>query len=380
VNVLENQDITIRILSTFRIYEGCFFALKGEARPEGGKFHFSGPDNSIVTDASTPGVDKDLLKRYNNWRADPALPAKIQTPAGDLDRAAITAKQAVMWVQNAGGWGPFTRVEWDMLANNYHTDPSFATEPGLLNPAPKAIEADKGAPLKERAAIRAKMIDGSPDSFWECEYIIDASEALKALTPAGATQPEGGDTGGKRSVQDVMTYGEAGASQEAQQEGVQLTLGELIDKISGPAIDKMDLDATILLELKEPKIINWLNLTPHNFSDTSWLEVLDVSTSKDGANWEEVEGLHDSKFENILTEEANAELTPDEVAVTLAPNKFQYTGQGVWTFPAREVKFIRFKLLQKTPIPAPYDVLMVELSQTVTATHTAKETWGPFGF
>ena len=83
--------------------------------------------------------------------------------------------------------------------------------------------------------------------------------------------------------------------------------------------------------------------------------------------------MDDHKFENILTMEANSQLTEEEVATTLAPNKFQYAGQGVWTFPAREAKYIRIKLLQKTPIPVPYDVLHIDMSKTTTTTTTEEE-------
>jgi hypothetical protein len=271
-----------------------------------------------------------------------------------------------------------------MIANNYHMDPAFANEPGLLNPISKEVLTDKGAPLAERATARQRMIDSSPETFWECEYIIDASEAIAAPQAASGTQPVNPTQDGGLQInpppvpgQDAVNHlpGNTGEGTSPPPEtgsagGQQMTLGELIDRITGPAIDKMDLDCTIILELRDPKIINWINLLPHNFSETTWLEVLDVSTSVDGANWEEIDGLGNQQHENILTPEANAELTDDEAAVTLAPNKFQYSGQGVWTFSAREVKFIRIQLLQKTPIPAPYDILKVEMTQTMTATHT----------
>ena len=380
-NVMTDQEVTIRILSTFRIYEGLFYAPNGEARPEGGKFHFTGSDNSLQSDTTAPGAPADLKKRYNNWRSDPSLPAQVQTPDGAKNRADITAKQAYQWAQSTGSWGPFSTSEWDMLANNYHIDPAFADEPGLLKPTPREVETDKGAPLSERSSIRQNMIDDDPDTFWECEYIVDASEALTKPASASGTQPSGApsnDAGSTTPGQQITNgvpgstdnQGNSPPAETGTGGGQQITLGELIDKITGPAIDKIDLDCTIILELSNPKIVNWINLLPHNFSDSTWLEVLDVSTSLDGANWEEIDGLKNQQHENILTPEANSELTENEVSVTLAPNKFQYSGQGVWTFSAREVKFIRIKLLQKTPIPAPYDILKVDMTQTMTATHT----------
>lgn len=376
-NVLTGRDTTIRILSAFKIYEGLFYAQNGESRPEGGRFHFSGSDNSLQTDSTSPGAPSDLLKRYNNWRVDASLPAQVQTPTGAMNRSDITAKQATIWAQSGGGWGPFSSAEWDMIANNYHMDPAFANEPGLLSPTPKEVDTDKGAPLSERTINRQRMLDGNQDTFWECEYVINASEALTRSDSASGTQPTGQSQAGQPTSGSAVQGNAPGSGGEGNSPpdetgaaGGQVTLGDLINKISGPAIDKIDLDCTIILELSESKIINWINLLPHNFSDATWLEVSDVSTSLDGANWEEIDGLRNQQHESVLTNEANSELTEDELAVTLAPNKFKYAGQGVWTFSAREAKFVRIKLLQKTPIPAPYDVLKVDLTQTHSMTHT----------
>lgn len=371
--------VKIHVLSRFRIYEGFWFALEGEARPEGGRFHFSGRDNSLQTDATQPGVPPDLARRYNQWRADPVLPASIQTPDGAMKRALITAADALRWITEMGWRGsPFSASELDMLANNYHVNPAFGLDRDTLQPGPREAETDRGAPPDEKQVQRANMIDEDPDTFWECEYVTNAPEAVASVDPPAAPSP----TVGRRPM--FLSFLMRGLEDRREQEeetretGRQMTLTELIEHISGPAVDKMDLDCSIIIELPEPKIVNWLNLFPHNFSDSSWLEVLDISTSKDGVEFESIEGMKENKFENLLTDEANTELTPEEVAITMAPSRFKYTGQGVWTFPAREVRFIRFDLLQRTPVPAPYDVLKVELSTTVTFTHTSKKSWGLF--
>lgn len=368
-NVLDAGNVTIRILSSLRIYEGKFYAPNGEARPEGNSFHFTGADNSLQTDATAPGAPSDLLKRFNNWRSDPSGSSTIETPEGQMKRSDVTAKLAYRWSKTLGGWGPFSNAEWDMLANNWHKDAAFTDEPGLLNPLGRAVTYDKGAPMEERAANRQNMVDNNPDTFWECEFVIDSSEALLTARPATSTQPEGIGSDADHN-QLGSQVGNSPPEEDGSDTGGQITLGQLIDRIASPAIDKLDMDCTIILELPEVKVINWITLLPHNFSDATWLEVLDVSTSVDGAEWDEVDGLRDAQHENILTPETNAELTPHEVSVTLAPNKFQYSGQGVWAFQAREAKFVRIKLLQKTPIPAPYDIMKVDMSRTLTATHT----------
>ena len=370
-NILDDR-VKIRILSTFKLYEGCFYALNGEVRPEGGKLHFTGVDRSSQSDAMSPGAPQDLLNRFNTWKTEGGQAPTVQTPLGEMARSAFTAEMGLALAQGSGGtFGPFTTREWDMLANNYHVDPTFAQAYNAAGSIPREAETDLGASIAERQDARKRMLDGNPDTFWEAEFVIKGPEAL-AQNSGPAASNNGPQPG---TIEYEMTYGP-----NAQQgsplpptvpQAGSMTLGELIDQISGPAFDKYDFDLDILLELPETRVVNWLNLIPHNFSDSSWLEVLDIATSLDGSVWESVEGLKEGKFENILTAEANSQLTSGEMSATLAPSRFHYVGTGVWTFPAREARFIRFRLMQKTPIPAPYDVLVVELTQTVVATHTS---------
>jgi len=380
-NVLEDPNVVIKVLSKFQIYEGKFFAREGEARPEGGRFHFTGTDNSLQTDANVPGAPPDLIKRFSSWRADTMLPGKIQTPEGEKERADTTASDMLRWINASWTGSPFSQSELDMLVNNYHIDMGMDMGNALINPVPRRATTDRGATLDEKRRARALMLDGNPDTFWECEYVINTSEELGTGSQQTAKDP-GGQSSNKPTVEEVMTTGNFGDEDKPPalkgDTGVQMTLSELTQLISSPTVDRMDLDCTILVELPEAKVINFITLAPHNFSDATWLEVVDVSTSEDGHEFEPLEGLHDGTYENILTDDINSELTNDEVSLTLAPNKYEYSGKGMWTFPPRQVKFFRIKLVQKTPIPAPYDVLAVELSATFTSTHVSTNSWGLF--
>lgn len=380
-DVLKGEGIKIKVLSKFQIYEGKFFAREGESRPEGGRFHFTGTDHSIQTDAHVPGVPPDLLKRFNSWRSDPTLPGRVQTPDGEKQRAEITSTDMLRWVNTSWSGSPFSQAELDMLANNYHVDLGMDMGNALINPVPRAAKTDRGATPEEKQSARAKMLDGDPDTFWECEYIINAAEALGIGTPPTAENPVQQSTN-KPTVQEVMTTGSFGDQARPPalggDTGVQMSIGELTQLIASPSVDRMDLDCTILIELPKSEILNFITLAPHNFSDATWLEVIDVSTSEDGHTYEPIEGLHDGTYENVLTDDINSELTEDEVSLTLAPNKYEYSGKGIWAFPPRPVKFFRIKLLQKTPVPAPYDVLAVELTATFTSTHVSTNSWGLF--
>lgn len=391
-NVLSGKDVKISILSSFNIYEGKFYALQGQARPEGGRFHFTGTDHTNDRDNTAPGAPPDLVKRFNNWRTDPTA-ASATTPDGELKRADITAEMALGWSQTAhdNKFGPFTTNEWDMLANNYHVDPHALSDINYGSPLAREVEYDLGAPPKERDRARQRLIDEDPDTFWECEYVINASEFMPQQPSSGEPEipaelqamldslpPFLGDNVRQSMIDQYMGQSTANVNEQPTTTGPQLTMNELLEKISGPDIDRLDLDVAIVLRLPEPVLINWINLIPHNFSDAAWMEVLDVSTSMDGRIFEAIEGLKEEKFERVLTEDVNSELTPEEVAVTLAPNRFQYTGQGVWTFPTREAQWVRIQLLQKAPIPNPYDVVVAEMTQTVEVTTSTHEEFGLF--
>ena len=204
----------------------------------------------------------------------------------------------------------------------------------MVNTAPlKPATTDAGASIKEKDDNRNVMLDGNPDTFWQAEYAF--------MLPAFP------DT--------------------------EVTYQELVDYLSSPGIDGMDLDVTVTYKLPNSRILNFIVLDPANVGDGAWMEVIDISTSMDKTSWTPIEGLHDHNYENILTDEANEELTSSEVAFTLAPNKYQYAGKGVWTFPSVEARYIRVTIRQSVPVPAPYDIQAVELQQSVTDTVTREK-------
>lgn len=117
-------------------------------------------------------------------------------------------------------------------------------------------------------------------------------------------------------------------------------------------------------------------LDPINFGERAWIEVRSMETSVDGQTWEPIPGLHDYNYFNVLTDEANKTLTEDQVDSLLAPSKYDYGGRGVWLFGQREFKFLRFRVLQRTPIQQPYEVLRVKQQRTVKKTKKAKKVFG----
>jgi len=207
----------------------------------------------------------------------------------------------------------------------------------MLTRSASMAEIDGHASDEEKQAARRSILDGNPDSYWQAETVLSV-EALRIML--------------KNKNFDYY---------------------DLVSALSGPGIDFLDLAVTMILKLKEPQTLNFLVLDPLNDGSGNWLEVTDVATSEDGDAWEQLEGFTDHNYENVLTDEANEELTEHEVGMTLAPTKYKYSGKGLWAFPARFARYLRVTIVQRVPVPAPYDVLKVELQKTVTETVTKEK-------
>lgn len=203
--------------------------------------------------------------------------------------------------------------------------------------------------VEELQNMRRRMFDQNPSTYWQIEATYNPFEVL--------------DEEGFREE-----YADATPTQRAQ------AFRQLVADN-----ETRDFEVTLIVDLTEPRVINWINLNPENFGDDEYLEVLAIDTAltPDGP-WIVIEGLFDHRYENTLTPEANEELTDAEVSATLTPSRYQYAGQGVWQFAPREARFVRMTLRQKTPVPSPYEVIRYKLTRDVSTTRTKTRKRGLF--
>lgn len=181
---------------------------------------------------------------------------------------------------------------------------------------------------------RAKMFDGSSDSFWRIE-------ALFRHVPEGSPESS-----------ELLTD--------------ELSRGEIDQYLETGNVDRTDFDVTIRVDLGSVQVVNWFQLEPHNFGDDNWLEVLQIQTARSlDENPTLIPGLYDNQYENVITPSANEELTDSEVSTVLGNSRYDYSGQGIWTFPPREARYVWFKIRQRTPTLVPYDIYQYKLVQTI---------------
>jgi hypothetical protein len=304
--------------NTNRFYEGKFFGYLGEARPEGGAFHL---EEKVSPDAIVSG-DSEVFE-INMYKTN---------SLGEFDFSQFPDQR-------------FVGVQGRPLNEN---------RTGLAL-RPEDIQViDRGATPEELAEARHKMIDGNPATFWECEYVKPIPE--------------------KWLPKDVGIIGGV-INAVAGEEPKELTPADL--RALAGLVDaklKFDLEIEVTLELPTPQNINFVLLNPQNFSETAWLEVYELSSAaSESAIYEVIEGFDQNQFDNVLTDEANEELNADQSKVVLSPDKYSYRGLGVWSFPVRMAKFVRFKIRQRTPVPDPYQRLVIQLRRLLTKTSAYKE-------
>ena len=277
---------------TMRFYEGRFFAPLGQARPEGGRWHL---EEKVKPGVTVPG-DSTIYTMDDN------------SGTGIFDEF------------------PDLRREADERPQGFPLSPE------------DIIVIDRGAPLAELKAGRRKMVDNSPDSFWEGEFVVDAT-ALDQLI------------------------------EEREAEEASVTPQELRARAARNDIDRFDFEVEMVIKLDRRQLVNFIVINPMNFEETAWLEVTEVSTAEsDEDAFVPVDGFDSQLFENVLTDDANAELTDGQTSTVLAPSKYSYRGQGVYSFAPREVSRIRVRLKQRTPTPSEYERIVIQLTRTLTAT------------
>lgn len=239
---------------------------------------------------------------------------------------------------------------------------------------------DEGAPEHKLKEARLKMFDDTPDTFWECEYLIEDPRVIQTEDEEepGIQVPTQRATRSRDALmkafllRDVCRRSRVGMGRgrdmrrrRREEEQPPTPPVEVEEDVEIPIPD-VELTIEFMVKFREPTVINWINLKPNNFNQRCYIDVLSVLTSEDGETYETLEGFDDRDYDITLTTEANKELTEREVFATLSPDKFQYAGQGIWIFAPRLVRSIKFKIRQRQAYTAEYEVLMAELEQTIT--------------
>lgn len=298
-----------------RFYEGNFYNFPGLARPEGGVFH----------------LEQFPLVRLQN--------------TGQQSFSVIVNRPDPSGLQST--------VDQRLAQDDPNTNPSARLRPEDI------LIFDRGASEEEKKNIRKYLVDGNASTFWECEYVKTDNSLQNIVEDSNL------DGGGR-----LPTVNPDGTITEESSGIVTLDdLRQLSRNNSSGEEDDFVVDVTLTFEKEE--IINWISLIPNNFDESAWIRVVDISYSNsEQTTYARIPSFNDSVQDNILTDEANAELRERDAEAILAPSKFSYRGIGVWNFDPVYAKSVRIRLKQKSSVPAPYQRLAIRLHRVFTQVYT----------
>lgn len=346
-----------------RFYEGCYYALLGQARPEGGRFN--------IQNITVP--------------ARPPEPEPEDKPLEEADKS----KGSSIFNKKSKRKGPFGKKKGkkkkrgkfglagilNFIRNRRRNTAKPEEEPAPPPPAPSEPESyflEYGASEEEKEITRRKMFDNNPDTFWECEYIVSVENPLLPDITESLIVTESPDS---TNTNENSTYADADSPTAA---AIQIDVNNL--NLEAVERDSLDFTIDIVVTLPQQQNVNFVSINPVLFSKNAFIDVVDISTTTEEEGvFVTVDGWESLRFAKTITPEANEYLTDSQVEASLAPSRFNYTGQGIYPFPTTIAKKIKVTLLMRNPTAQIYEktyallrnVLNVET--TVTTTKTKKK-------
>ncbi len=348
------------------LYEGKFYNWLGEAIPEGGVgFQWIKFAAVKASHATARRKQIALVQKWNNFvskqfgvEPDRDDELKFSSAPVDMRRLLLELRDDPAYQTGAKTYGVgfgFTVSELEMILGNYQDEigsdyivlPYESFQEGELPNSVGVFYRPALIPLSLMIIWRARGIDGDPATIMRFENNFQVASGF-GLSP---TWPPQDWTEFEKLLRSML------GSQQ---------LTEHLDKYA--AISDESLTVRITIELEDILPVNWVHLIPIVEASGAWLRVEDIEFSVTDAEdgYKQLPGMQSNRYDNILTDEANREISEDEAFVTLSPDRGQYTGSGLWIFPTRETKFLRITLRQDVLTAAAYEVLVLHIQNTFT--------------
>jgi len=302
-----------------RFYEGNYYNFLGQARPEGGSFNIQ-----YILDPNAVSAESQAAAR-----------SVTSGPFGGIINRATGGAIGEIAEQKTTDQGAFLEY---------------------------------GATEEQKAPARLAMLDGNPDTFWECEYVIKLTNPLiEDVTETLTITEELPEAGNEEENEN---YADPDAPTAA---AFQIDTADLNNKALGE--DTLDLVLDVIITLPEEQNINFVAINPVVFSQQAFIEVEDLATinSAEGEfttvdNWDKI------RFPKTITPEANEYLSDSQLAASLAPDRYSYIGQGIYPFPLRVASKVKLRLRMNQPSSQVYERTYALLKNNVDITTTVTTT------
>ena len=314
-----------------RVYEGLRFATIGGARPEGGRFWIQQYDkNADTADASIVDGVRYVSRSGQKVQADSTGQKLISISGQEFTKNPEADDPALSLTPNE-----FLGIEED----GQETLSGSSVQYGAGKDANKirrtdAVFVETELDDSDLEEFRYKMIDGDSQTFWEIEW-------TPALFSSSELLPNQSDDLASRFSQ------------------LEKLARAKMKELSG----SNNLEITIQFDLDASYTMNFLTLFPKNFtSDSSApMEVVEIVLSDDPefSNPTNV----DVGSRNVLTRDVNSSL--DSSTQKLSRSTSVNPGAGIWAFEPVSAKYVRFRIRQSNPLPAPYEQKRIQTYQKI---------------
>lgn len=310
-----------------RFYEGNYYNFLGQARPEGGSFNIQ----FIIDPAAI----------------NPTAPTSNASVPGPI----------IYGPGGKGSSGPGAAPPLTLGNGNAPTTPSS-----------NGIFLEYGASEEMKEQVRRAMLDGNPDSFWECEYLVKLANPLIAdITESLVVTEELPEGGSEEEASNISNPDAPTAA------AFQIDVADLNSKALEN--DSVDLILDLVITLPEEQNVNFIAINPVVFSQKAFIEVVDISTinSSEG-EFKTVDNWDSIRFPKTITPEANEFLADSQLAASLAPNRYSYLGQGIYPFPLRVASKVKMRLRMNQPSSQVYERTYALLKNNVDVKTTTTTT------
>lgn len=219
-----------------------------------------------------------------------------------------------------------------------------------------------GASDEEKQRARRRMFDRDPSSFWEAEYLFRVAKSLVPDIVDSLVIEEDGEKPDDPDNSEIK-FDDPDSPKGASFK-IDLNLAEKTAQEYD--FEGRDLIIDVVVTFPNSTNVNFVALNPIVFGTAAFIAVDDISTASDNeGEFITVDGWQNIKFAKVITPEANEFLTDSQLSASLAPNRFAYTGQGIYPFPVRVAKKIKIRLRMDSPVPSPYERTYALLKRTI---------------
>lgn len=238
------------------------------------------------------------------------------------------------------------------------------TEEGEENT--QGIFLEYGALEEDKEAARLAMLDNNPDTFWECEYVVPLTNPLiPDVTESAVVEEE----------VEASTEIRQGVDNAPNSAAIQIDVEDLNNRAIQKDLPNTDLVIDIVITLPQEENVNFVSINPVVFSNKAFIEVVDIATVNNSeGEFRTVDNWDAIRFPKTITPEANEFLTDSQLAATLSPSRYNYTGQGIYPFPTRIASKVKIRLTMAQPVSQIYEKTYALLKNTVDVKVTTTTT------